>query len=109
MVFVISSLAECEKLPFDLPEAEEELVGYQTKYSNIKFGLFYVAFYLNLFISFLFVTDLYFGGSNISFPYIFISNLFRNKSNIWSFLMIIGIFITLTKTYLFLFLSIATT
>ena len=85
IVFVISSLAECEKLPFDLPEAEEELVGYQTKYSNIKFGLFYVAFYLNLFISFLFVTDLYFGDSNISFPYIFISKLFRNKSNIWNF------------------------
>ncbi|KAM0070054.1 putative NADH:ubiquinone oxidoreductase, subunit 1/F420H2 oxidoreductase subunit H [Helianthus debilis subsp. tardiflorus] len=50
----------CERLPFDLPEAEEELVaGYQTKYSGIKFGLFYVASYLNLLVSSLFVTVLY--------------------------------------------------
>ncbi|KAL5644370.1 hypothetical protein ACJX0J_000431 [Zea mays] len=43
LVFLISSLAECERLPFDLPEAEEELVaGYQTEYSGIKYGLFYL-------------------------------------------------------------------
>jgi NAD(P)H-quinone oxidoreductase subunit 1 len=47
-ILLISSLAECERLPFDLPEAEEELVaGYQTKYSGIKYGLFYLASYLN--------------------------------------------------------------
>uniref|UniRef100_A0A8S0YB48 NADH-plastoquinone oxidoreductase subunit 1 n=1 Tax=Spirodela intermedia TaxID=51605 RepID=A0A8S0YB48_SPIIN len=58
--FLISSLAECERLPFDLPEAEEELVaGYQTEYSGIKYGLFYVASYLNLLVSSLFVTVLY--------------------------------------------------
>ncbi|KAL9990743.1 putative NADH:ubiquinone oxidoreductase, subunit 1/F420H2 oxidoreductase subunit H [Helianthus debilis subsp. tardiflorus] len=63
LVFLISSLAECERLPFDLPEAEEELVaGYQTEYSGIKFGLFYVASYLNLLVSSLFVTVLYLGG-----------------------------------------------
>uniref|UniRef100_A0A1Y3BUR2 Putative NADH:ubiquinone oxidoreductase n=1 Tax=Helianthus annuus TaxID=4232 RepID=A0A1Y3BUR2_HELAN len=62
LVFLISSLAECERLPFDLPEAEEELVaGYQTEYSGIKFGLFYVASYLNLLVSSLFVTVLYLG------------------------------------------------
>ncbi|CAA6657266.1 unnamed protein product [Spirodela intermedia] len=41
IVFLISSLAECERLPFDSPEAEEELVaGYQTEYSGIKYGCF---------------------------------------------------------------------
>ncbi|CAI0374998.1 unnamed protein product, partial [Linum tenue] len=74
IIFLISSLAECERLPFDLPEAEEELVaGYQTEYSGIKFGLFYVASYLNLLVSSLFVTVLYLGGWNIFIPYIFMT------------------------------------
>nr|YP_009894247.1 NADH dehydrogenase subunit 1 [Cardamine pentaphyllos]QKK40620.1 NADH dehydrogenase subunit 1 [Cardamine pentaphyllos]UHY41483.1 NADH-plastoquinone oxidoreductase subunit 1 [Cardamine pentaphyllos]UHY41715.1 NADH-plastoquinone oxidoreductase subunit 1 [Cardamine pentaphyllos]UHY42138.1 NADH-plastoquinone oxidoreductase subunit 1 [Cardamine kitaibelii] len=106
IIFLISSLAECERLPFDLPEAEEELIaGYQTEYSGIKFGLFYVASYLNLLISSLFVTVLYLGGWNISIPYISILELFQRDQ---IFGTTIGIFITLAKTYLFLFISIAT-
>nr|ATL23319.1 NADH dehydrogenase subunit 1 [Salweenia bouffordiana] len=109
IVFLISSLAECERLPFDLPEAEEELVaGYQTEYSGIKFGLFYVASYLNLLISSLFVTVLYLGGSNISIPYIFVSGFFEINKAYGVFGITIGIFITLAKTYLFLFVSITT-
>nr|ATJ03129.1 NADH-plastoquinone oxidoreductase subunit 1 [Cardamine macrophylla] len=106
IIFLISSLAECERLPFDLPEAEEEIIaGYQTEYSGIKFGLFYVASYLNLLISSLFVTVLYLGGWNISIPYISILELFQRDQ---IFGTTIGIFITLAKTYLFLFISIAT-
>ncbi|CAH2052078.1 unnamed protein product [Thlaspi arvense] len=106
IIFLISSLAECERLPFDLPEAEEELIaGYQTEYSGIKVGLFYVASYLNLLISSLFVTVLYLGGWNISIPYVSILELFERDP---IFGTTIGIFITLAKTYLFLFISIAT-
>lgn len=106
IVFLSSSLAECERLPFDLPEAEEELVaGYQTEYSGIKFGLFYVASYLNLLLSSLFVTVLYLGGWNISIPYIFSPEL--NKVD-GIFRTTIGLFITLAKTFLFLFIPIAT-
>nr|YP_010478093.1 NADH-plastoquinone oxidoreductase subunit 1 [Carpesium cernuum]YP_010478180.1 NADH-plastoquinone oxidoreductase subunit 1 [Carpesium faberi]YP_010885795.1 NADH-plastoquinone oxidoreductase subunit 1 [Carpesium lipskyi]UVI59537.1 NADH-plastoquinone oxidoreductase subunit 1 [Carpesium cernuum]UVI59624.1 NADH-plastoquinone oxidoreductase subunit 1 [Carpesium faberi]WJH15247.1 NADH-plastoquinone oxidoreductase subunit 1 [Carpesium lipskyi] len=109
LVFLISSLAECERLPFDLPEAEEELVaGYQTEYSGIKFGLFYVASYLNLLVSSLFVTVLYLGGWNLSIPYIFVPELFEITKRGRVFGTIIGIFITLAKTYLFLFIPIAT-
>ncbi|KAK7809364.1 NADH-plastoquinone oxidoreductase subunit 1 (chloroplast) [Quercus suber] len=109
IVFLISSLAECERLPFDLPEAEEELVaGYQTEYSGIKFGLFYVASYLNLLISSLFVTVLYLGGWNISIPYIFVAGLFEINKAREVFGTTIGIFITLAKTYLFLFIPITT-
>lgn len=109
IVFIISSLAECERLPFDLPEAEEEIVaGYQTEYSGIKFGLFYVASYLNLLISSLFVTVLYLGGWNISIPYIFIFEFFEiNKLDV-VFGTTIGICITLAKTFLFLFIPITT-
>nr|YP_010629612.1 NADH dehydrogenase subunit 1 [Begonia microsperma]WBN96502.1 NADH dehydrogenase subunit 1 [Begonia microsperma] len=109
MIFLISSLAECERLPFDLPEAEEELVaGYQTEYSGIKFGLFYVASYLNLLVSSLLVTVLYLGGWDISIPYILNSSLFEINKAGGLFVMTIGIFITLVKTYLFLFISITT-
>nr|YP_009530173.1 NADH-plastoquinone oxidoreductase subunit 1 [Trema orientale]ASR93268.1 NADH-plastoquinone oxidoreductase subunit 1 [Trema tomentosum]UDY70249.1 NADH-plastoquinone oxidoreductase subunit 1 [Trema angustifolia]UDY70423.1 NADH-plastoquinone oxidoreductase subunit 1 [Trema cannabina]ASR93175.1 NADH-plastoquinone oxidoreductase subunit 1 [Trema orientale]AXX77453.1 NADH-plastoquinone oxidoreductase subunit 1 [Trema orientale] len=112
IIFLISSLAECERLPFDLPEAEEELVaGYQTEYSGIKFGLFYVASYLNLLVSSLFVTVLYLGGWNISIPYIFGSEFcefFEINKRYGVFEPTICIFITLAKTYLFLFIPITT-
>nr|YP_010505491.1 NADH-plastoquinone oxidoreductase subunit 1 [Chrysosplenium macrostemon]YP_010505576.1 NADH-plastoquinone oxidoreductase subunit 1 [Chrysosplenium fauriei]UXE34293.1 NADH-plastoquinone oxidoreductase subunit 1 [Chrysosplenium macrostemon]UXE34378.1 NADH-plastoquinone oxidoreductase subunit 1 [Chrysosplenium fauriei] len=109
IIFLISSLAECERLPFDLPEAEEELVaGYQTEYSGIKFGLFYVASYLNLLVSSFFVTVLYLGGWNLSIPYIFIPQLFEINKASGVFGTILGLFITLVKTYLFLFIPITT-
>nr|YP_010576040.1 NADH-plastoquinone oxidoreductase subunit 1 [Iris victoris]UEK24509.1 NADH-plastoquinone oxidoreductase subunit 1 [Iris hippolyti]UZN43273.1 NADH-plastoquinone oxidoreductase subunit 1 [Iris victoris] len=109
IVFIISSLAECERLPFDLPEAEEELVaGYQTEYSGIKYGLFYLASYLNLLVSSLFTTVLYLGGWNLSIPYIFIPGLFEINKIAGVFGMTIGIFITLAKAFFFLFISITT-
>nr|AEI70763.1 NADH-plastoquinone oxidoreductase subunit 1 [Puelia olyriformis]ULQ67415.1 NADH-plastoquinone oxidoreductase subunit 1 [Puelia olyriformis] len=107
LVFLISSLAECERLPFDLPEAEEELVaGYQTEYSGIKYGLFYLVSYLNLLVSSLFVTVLYLGGWNFSIPYISIFGLFQMNKMVGILEMTMGILITLTKAYLFLFISI---
>nr|YP_009668787.1 NADH dehydrogenase subunit A [Microlicia cogniauxiana]QCW93549.1 NADH dehydrogenase subunit A [Microlicia cogniauxiana] len=109
IIFLISSLAECERLPFDLPEAEEELVaGYQTEYSGIKFGLFYVASYLNLLVSSLFVTILYLGGWNIFIPSVFFSERVEINKVGSVFIITIGIFLTLAKTYLFVFISIAT-
>nr|QXV92541.1 NADH dehydrogenase subunit 1 [Nymphaea amazonum] len=109
LVFIISSLAECERLPFDLPEAEEELVaGYQTEYSGIKFGLFYVASYLNLLVSSLFVTVLYLGGWNLPIPYIPITELFEINQTSEVFGTTISLLITLAKAYLFLFIPIST-
>ena len=109
MIFFIASLAECERLPFDLPEAEEELVaGYQTEYCGIKFGLFYVASYLNLLASSLFVTLLYLGG----WSFIPLESMGIGLGIENSFLVILenilGLFITLSKAYLFLFISILT-
>nr|QUB02311.1 NADH-plastoquinone oxidoreductase subunit 1 [Murdannia edulis] len=109
LVFLISSLAECERLPFDLPEAEEELVaGYQTEYSGIKYALFYLASYLNLLVSSFFLTVLYLGGWNFSIPYISTPELFGIEKLAGVFGMAIGIFITLAKAYLFMFIPIAT-
>nr|QGQ49034.1 NADH-plastoquinone oxidoreductase subunit A [Arundina graminifolia] len=109
LVFLMSSLAECERLPFDLPEAEEELVaGYQTEYSGIKYGFFYLASYLNLLVSSLFVTVLYLGGWNFSIPYISLTELFGINKMFRVFVIAINIFITLAKAYLFLFIPITT-
>ncbi|MYI88402.1 MAG: NADH-quinone oxidoreductase subunit H, partial [Synechococcus sp. SB0672_bin_10] len=63
LVFWICVIAECERAPFDLPEAEEELVaGYQTEYAGMKFALFYLGSYINLVLSGLLVAVLYLGG-----------------------------------------------
>src|SRR5712692_1080172 len=63
LIFMVSAFAECNRLPFDLPEAEQELVGgYHTEYSGLKFVFFYLAEYTHLVTtSFLFVI-LFFGG-----------------------------------------------
>lgn len=97
-------------MPFDLPEAEEELVaGYQTEYCGIKFGLFYVGSYLNLLVSSLLVTVLYLGGWNLSLPIeIDYTQLHLSESIIIVINNLIGLGITLAKAYLFLFLSILT-
>nr|YP_010399951.1 NADH dehydrogenase subunit A [Nowellia curvifolia]UQM88717.1 NADH dehydrogenase subunit A [Nowellia curvifolia] len=113
IVFSISSLAECERLPFDLPEAEEELVaGYQTEYSGIKFALFYLASYLNLLLSALFVTILYLGGWHSPISFFFNPTYPEWNSSLDRIFditnIMMGIIITIAKAYLFLFICIMT-
>ena len=63
LVFFISAFAETNRLPFDLPEAEAELVaGYHTEYSAMHFGAFLMAEYVNVMVASAMTTTLYFGG-----------------------------------------------
>jgi NADH-quinone oxidoreductase subunit H len=63
MIFLTASYAETNRLPFDLPEAETELVaGYHTEYSSMKFALFFLAEYSNMIVSSALVTTLFLGG-----------------------------------------------
>ncbi len=63
LVFFISAFAETNRLPFDLPEAEAELVaGYHTEYSAMRFGAFQMAEYVNVMVASAITTTLYFGG-----------------------------------------------
>jgi len=62
-VFLVAGAAEVRRLPFDLPEAENELVaGYHAEYSGMKFGMFYVGEYLGLALISALVVTLFFGG-----------------------------------------------
>lgn len=63
VVFLIAGIAETHRLPFDIPEAESELVaGYHTEYSGMKFGLFFLGEYLGITLISSFIVTLFFGG-----------------------------------------------
>ena len=63
VVFFISMLAETNRAPFDLPEAEAELVaGYNVEYSSIIFAMFFLGEYSNMILMAAFITILFFGG-----------------------------------------------
>lgn len=68
ILFFFSALAETNRPPFDLPEAESELVsGYNVEYSGPTFALFFIGEYLNIISSCILITTLFFGGSTFSF------------------------------------------
>src|SRR6186997_2785040 len=68
IIFFICALAECNRTPFDLPEAENELnFGYHQEYSSMKLGFYLFAEYINMFISGVVISTLYFGGYDIPF------------------------------------------
>ncbi|WP_179946948.1 NADH-quinone oxidoreductase subunit NuoH [Niabella ginsenosidivorans] len=68
LIFFICALAECNRTPFDLAEAENELnFGYHQEYSSMKLGFYLFAEYINMFISGVIMSTLYFGGYDIPF------------------------------------------
>lgn len=65
-IFLVSSLAETNRLPFDMPEAESELIaGYHSEYSAMKFSLFFIAEYCNMITASAMLATLFFGGWDI--------------------------------------------
>lgn len=110
LIFWIAALAECERLPFDLPEAEEELVaGYQTEYAGMKFGLFYIGSYVNLILSALLVAILYLGGWESPIPFELLSSWIGvNDSSSWLQVIeaALGITMTLLKAYFLIFTAV---
>jgi NADH-quinone oxidoreductase subunit H len=63
VIFLISIAAECKRIPFDIPEAEGELVaGFHTEYSGMRFGLFFVGEYINIIVLGGLATTFFLGG-----------------------------------------------
>jgi NADH-quinone oxidoreductase subunit H len=68
IVFIVAAFAETNRVPFDLPEAEAELVaGYHTEYSAFKFGMFFMSEYANMIAASAMIVTLYFGGWSLPF------------------------------------------
>ncbi len=68
LIFIVCAFAECNRTPFDLPEAENELnFGYHQEYSSMKLGFYLFAEYINMYISSAIMATLYFGGYDIPF------------------------------------------
>jgi NADH-quinone oxidoreductase subunit H len=98
LIFFICALAECNRTPFDLPEAENELnFGYHQEYSSMKLGFYLFAEYINMFISSVVMATLFFGGYDIPFV---------NEGawgNHW-WVGLIGFAVLMAKAFFFIFL-----
>lgn len=95
ITFVIAAFAETNRLPFDLPEAEPELVaGYHTEYSGLKFGLFYLAEYANMLTSCSIITTLYLGGWQVPYiEFLGVSDFWLNVIRVLAFCLKVGFLI----------------
>jgi NADH-quinone oxidoreductase subunit H len=96
VIFFICALAECNRTPFDLPEAENELnFGYHQEYSSMKLGFYLFSEYINMIMSSAVMACLFFGGYDI--PFLNEATLSPN------FAAILGLLALLTKIVIFIF------
>ena len=101
-IYLMAAYAETNRAPFDLPEAETELVaGYHTEYSSMKFAMFFMAEYANMITVSCVATLLFFGGASSPF-----GHLFDGFLNTTFFNAVFPIFWFVAKIFAFLFLYI---
>ena len=97
LIFFITAMAECNRTPFDLPEAENELnFGHHQEYSSMKLGFYLFAEYINMIMSSAIMACMYFGGYDLPF--------FNEASVAPNIAALIGVGTLLIKIVLFIFL-----
>ncbi|MFV9505299.1 MAG: NADH-quinone oxidoreductase subunit NuoH [Oscillochloridaceae bacterium umkhey_bin13] len=112
VIFFIAALAEGERTPFDIPEADSEIVaGYMTEYSGMKFGLFYLAQYVLNFLLCAITAIIFFGGwQGPGVGWLYAQGVSAaNPDGAWIFNLLagfLGVFYFLLKTYLFFFVMV---
>jgi NADH-quinone oxidoreductase subunit H len=100
VIFLISAFAETNRLPFDLPESETELVaGYHTEYSSMKFALFFLGEYANMIAASAMMVTLFFGGWTLPF-----GGLDKPAETVAMGLVHIGIFIAKLLVFMVIFI-----
>jgi len=103
LIFMISAFAETNRLPFDLPEAEAELIaGYHIEYSAMKFSMFYIAEYSNMVTASALMATLFFGGWDIPFTHWDDAG----EPSVWKTLATLVAFLAKTGFFLFTYIWI---
>ena len=102
LIFLVSMVGETNRAPFDLPEAESELVGgFHTEYSSMKFALFFLAEYANMVVLSAFATTLFLGGYMAPWPISLIGDNYFN-SGWWPVLWFFGKILVLLFGFIWL-------
>jgi NADH-quinone oxidoreductase subunit H len=102
ITFMVAAFAETNRLPFDLPEAEPELVaGYHTEYSSMKFAMFMLGEYVNMMTASALIVTLFFGGYHL--PWVETLPFFQ-QHGLWLALLQLATFLAKVCVWLFIFL-----
>ncbi|PEN12590.1 NADH-quinone oxidoreductase subunit NuoH [Longibacter salinarum] len=105
LIFIVTAFAETNRAPFDLPEAEQELVGgYHTEYSGMKFGMFFLAEYVNWFIASFMIVTLFFGGYLVPFQPQLIAAFPALADSVWLQIFQFGSLMLKVSFFVFLFI-----
>jgi NADH-quinone oxidoreductase subunit H len=101
IIFIIASFAEANRTPFDLVEAEQELVGgFHTEYSSMKFGMFFLAEYMHVVIGSMLITTFFFGGYHLPFADAWLPEL----SPLVKGIIDVNVFLAKTSFFVFVFI-----
>jgi NADH-quinone oxidoreductase subunit H len=104
-IFLVCSFAELNRAPFDLAEAENELnMGYHQEYSSMKLGFYLFAEYINMFITSVILSTLFFGGYN--FPFMDVVANAVGANSIWMALICVGALMTKVIGFILLFMFV---